>query len=69
MKGSGGLAGQSPSAAWRSVWQTPVAITLTRTSPCFGVGIGTSSMVNGLRNVRTTAAFIIFAILVISIHA
>jgi hypothetical protein len=25
-----GLNGQSPSAAWRSVWQTPVAAILTR---------------------------------------
>ena len=33
MKGGDGLTGQSPSAACRSVWQTPDAFTLTRIWP------------------------------------
>src|SRR5690349_7874721 len=59
MKGSGGLPGHSPFAAWRSVWQTPVATTLMRTSPGPGVGIGTSSMVNGRPKACTRAALIV----------
>src|SRR5271166_2239420 len=62
IKGSCGLPVQSPLAAWRSVWQTPFATTLIRTSPCPGVGIGTSSTVSGLLNKCTTAAFIVLAI-------
>ena len=60
-KGGTGLTGQSPCAAWRSVWHTPFAITLIRTSPCPGVGIGTSSIFSGWPNSCTTAAFIILA--------
>src|SRR5947209_2242113 len=63
MNGGFGLTGQSPFAAWRSVWHTPFAITLISTSPGPGVGIGTSSIRSGLPNSCTTAPFIIFAIL------
>src|SRR5258707_6296054 len=63
INGSGGLPAQSPSAACRSVWQTPVAMTLMRTSPGPGVGIGTSSIVRGLPNACTTPAFIVVAML------
>ena len=47
MKGRPGFTGQSPRAAWMSVWQTPLAFTSTSTSPGPGVGIGTSWMVKG----------------------
>ena len=60
VKGSVGLTGQSPSAACRSVWQTPVATTLTSTSPGPGRGTGTSSTCSGSPNARTTAARIVF---------
>ena len=43
------------------MWQTPVAMILIKTSPGPGDGIGTSSIVSGLPNWRTTAAFIISA--------
>lgn len=58
MKGGVGLTGQSPSAACRSVWQTPHATTFTRISPGPGTGTGTHSIASGLPNSRTTAAFI-----------
>src|SRR6478752_4688431 len=57
MKGSTGCTGQSPSAACRSVWQTPLVRTLSRTSPGPGCGTGMSSMTRGRPNARTTAAF------------
>jgi len=62
MNGGVGFTGQSPSAACRSVWQTPVATILTRTSPGPGVGMATSSIVSGFPNERTTAAFMSFGI-------
>src|SRR5271166_5256506 len=61
-KGSFGFTGQSPSAACRSVWQTPLAATLTSIWPGPGVGMGTSSITSGAPNLCTTAAFIVFAI-------
>src|SRR6202011_2344175 len=67
MNGSEGFTGQSPSAACKSVWHTPQAITLTRISPGPGTGTGTSSITSGLPNWRTIAAFIILAILLNSI--
>ncbi|MNL52488.1 hypothetical protein D3C87_1756700 [compost metagenome] len=62
MKGGFGLTGQSPLAACRSVWQTPVASYLISTWPGPGSGIGTSSITSGLPNSRTTAAFIVAVI-------
>mmetsp|Transcript_10430 Transcript_10430/g.27355 ORF Transcript_10430/g.27355 Transcript_10430/m.27355 type:complete len:225 (+) Transcript_10430:651-1325(+) len=50
-----GLTGQSPSCAWRSVWQTPVQFTLTVTWPGAGGSRGTTSM-PWEPNSRTTAA-------------
>ena len=41
-EGGFGLTGQSPSAACRSVWQTPLAAIFTRIWPAPGVGTGTS---------------------------
>ena len=62
MNGGFGLTGQSPSAACRSVWQTPEARIATWIMPGPGSGTGTSSMVSGLPNSRTTAAFMVLAI-------
>src|SRR2546425_150163 len=62
MKGGLGLTGQSPCAACRSVWQTPQASIFTSTWPGSGLGTGTSSMVSGLPNSRTTAAFMVLFI-------
>ena len=62
MNGGLGFTGQSPSAACRSVWQTPDAWIATWICPVAGLGTGTSSMVSGLPNSRTTAAFMVFAI-------
>ena len=59
MKGGVGLTGQSPSAACRSVWQTPQASILTKTSPGPGCGTGTSSITSGLPNRLTIAAFMV----------
>ncbi len=61
MKGGLGFTGQSPSAAWRSVWQTPEARIATWIMPGPGSGTGTSSIIRGLPNIRTTAAFIVLA--------
>src|SRR5271167_1676635 len=61
MNGGVGLTGQSPSAACRSVWQTPVATILTSTSPVPGLGIGVSSITKGLPKALTIAAFIVVA--------
>src|SRR4030095_11921691 len=59
MNGGLGLTGQSPSAACKSVWQTPLAAILTRIWPACGLGTGTSSMTRGCLNFRTTAAFMV----------
>ena len=42
MNGGVGLTGQSPWAAWMSVWHSPLASMRTRTSPGPGSGIGRS---------------------------
>ena len=42
MNGSVGFTGQSPCAAWRSVWHTPQASVLTRIWPAPGEGMGHS---------------------------
>ena len=55
--------GQSPSAACRSVWQTPLATTSTSACPCPGSGIGTSRIFNGSPKVSTKAACIVFAMI------
>src|ERR1700730_5058367 len=57
MNGGVGLTGQSPWAAWMSVWHSPAVSTLTRTSPGPGSGLGTSSRLSGLVKSWTTAAF------------
>src|ERR1019366_10555290 len=59
MNGGLGFTGQSPSAACRSVWQTPLAAILTRIWPGPGFGTGTSSITRGCLNSRTTAAFMV----------
>jgi hypothetical protein len=56
MNGGEGLIGQSPCAAWMSVWQRPHASTFTRTCPAASAGIGVCSTTSGLPNSRTTAA-------------
>lgn len=52
------MTGQSPLAAWMSVWHRPEASILTVICPGPGSGIGLSSMTSGCPNSRTTAAFI-----------
>jgi hypothetical protein len=60
MKGGFGLTGQSPIAACRSVWHTPLA--RTRISACPGpiFGTATSRISRGLPSPVTTAAFMVF---------
>src|SRR5262245_7172874 len=67
MKGGLGFTGQSPSAACRSVWQTPEASILTRIWPGRTSGTGTSSIDSGFLNWCTTAAFIVLAIAPLSL--
>src|SRR6478672_11594090 len=57
MNGGVGLTGQSPCAAWMSVWHRPAVSTLTSTSPGPGTGLGTCSTLSGLVKSWTTAAF------------
>src|SRR6476659_7913123 len=59
--GSVGLTGQSPCAAWRSVWHTPQASVLTRIWPAPGEGMSHSWNIKGLPNCSTTAACIVRA--------
>src|ERR1700689_4310526 len=59
MNGSVGFTGQSPSAAWRSVWHTPHASVLTTIWRGPGAGISHSRNTKGLPNCSTTAAFIL----------
>lgn len=53
------MIGQSPCAAWMSVWHSPEVSILTRISPGSGTGIGTASMLSGWLKSRTTAACIV----------
>src|SRR5277367_3249542 len=55
--GGVGVTGQSPWAAWMSVWHRPDASIRMATWPGRGPGIGRSSMTSGWPNARTTAAF------------
>src|ERR1700733_3493316 len=59
MNGGFGLTGQSPAAAWMSVWHSPEVC--IRTSTCPGPGSGTgSSLISSLApSSGTTAAFIV----------
>ena len=47
ISGRGGLIGQSPCAAWMSVWQRPQASIRTSTWPSLGSGLGTFSILSG----------------------
>ncbi|MCY1540003.1 hypothetical protein D9M68_756170 [compost metagenome] len=60
MKGRLGFTGQSPSAACRSVWQTPEASIFTRICPGPGRGTFTSSIRKGSPKAWTTAAFMVW---------
>ena len=51
------LTGQSPRAAWMSVWHSPLASILTSTCPGPGRGTGTSRISSGAPSWGTTAAF------------
>src|SRR5690348_10049373 len=54
---AGNLPSESrPESVYASVWQTPVAITSTRTSPAFGPSRSMVSMVSGLLASQATAA-------------
>src|SRR5688572_23804117 len=57
MSGIVGLTGQSPRAAWMSVWHSPLASILTSTCPGPGWGTGTSRISRGAPSWGTTAAF------------
>ena len=46
--GGVGFTGQSPWAAWMSVWHRPEASTFTSTCPGPGSGVGRSSIARGL---------------------
>jgi hypothetical protein len=58
MNGSVGLTGQSPLAAWMSVWQTPQASVFTRICPAPGVGMSHSRSTSGFLNCSTIATCI-----------
>src|SRR5512143_2005521 len=64
-KGRWGFTGQSPSAAWTSVWHTPQASTFTSTWPSLTSGTGSSPMVSGLPNCVTNAAVMVLDMLVL----
>src|SRR5450755_124967 len=57
MNGGVGLTGQSPCAAWMSVWHSPDVCIRTRTWPAPGSGIETSRTSSGSVKLVTTAAF------------
>src|SRR6476660_5231831 len=57
MSGRLGFTGQSPCAAWMSVWHRPDVSTLTSTSPKPGTGFATSSTLSTFVKYLTTAAF------------
>src|SRR5689334_13477389 len=54
-----GLTGQSPRAAWMSVWHRPDASIWTTTCPWPGAGRGTSRISSGAPSAGTTAAFMV----------
>jgi hypothetical protein len=56
------LTGQSPRAAWISVWHNPDASIRTNTCPGPGTGTGTCRISNGAPSTGTTAAFIMVVI-------
>jgi hypothetical protein len=56
MNGTVGVTGQSPFAAWMSVWHSPDASIRTTTWPGPASGTGRSSMTSGWPKPDTTAA-------------
>src|SRR6188474_3000530 len=58
MNGGVGFTGQSPCAAWMSVWQSPEVSTRTRISCAPGTGFGTRLTTRGFVKSSTTAAVI-----------
>jgi hypothetical protein len=62
MNGTVGVTGQSPLAAWMSVWHSPDASIWTTTWPGPGSGTGRSSMTSGWPKAGTTAALIRFSL-------
>src|SRR6266852_2226828 len=52
--------GQSPFMTCQSLWQTPEAFILTRTSPALGGSSSQSTTCNGSLGLNRTAAFIAF---------
>src|SRR6185312_12886345 len=65
IKGRVGFTGQSPYAACRSVWHTPLATISTKACPGPGMGTGTSRTTKGCPNFSTTAACIIRGIVML----
>jgi hypothetical protein len=59
MNGAVGLTGQSPRAAWISVWHNPDASIRTNTCPAPGTGTGTRRISSGAPSAGTTAALIV----------
>ncbi len=59
--GGEGLTGQSPWAAWMSVWHSPRASTLTRTWPAMRGAAATCSTTSGSPKSWTTAARYVLA--------
>ena len=57
--GGDGLTGQSPCAAWMSVWQSPEVSTFTTISPGPATGFGISLSASGAVKLSTTAAFMV----------
>src|SRR6202046_1356198 len=59
MNGGCGFTGQSPAAAWMSVWHSPEVCIRTSTWPGPGSGTGTSLISSLAPSSGTTAAFIV----------
>src|SRR6478735_6400639 len=57
ISGNFGLTGQSPCAAWISVWHNPLASIFTSTCPAPGSGTSRFLISSGALNAGTTAAF------------
>src|SRR3984957_18586186 len=62
MNGGVGFTGQSPCAAWISVWHSPLVSIRTRTSPPAGSGIGRSFTCKGEWKSVTTAALMVCSV-------